>query len=77
MNKLILQLINDKGVIWKTKEYKSLKHMEKDINIPYHNLREIHLYCTGRKIRNLHNYNQELYQQLRIIDMPRQNVVVV
>ena len=77
MNKLILQMINNNGDVTKTKAYKSLKAIEEEINIPYHNLREVYLYCTGRKVRNLHNYNQELYQQLRIVDAPKEKVIVV
>lgn len=36
-----LQLLNEDGSIKSTKNYKSIREISKDINIPYHNLKVI------------------------------------
>jgi len=61
-------ILGEKGVE-EIKKYKSLKLIERDYpQIPYHNLREIYLYSTQRKMRKLHGYNAKLYEKFRIVD---------
>ena len=68
MNKLILNLLKD-GQVEKSKNYKSLKEIQKDFpEIEYHQLREIYLFSTGRKVRNLHGYNKTLLEMIQIVD---------
>jgi len=68
MNKLILITINENNEQIKT-PYKSLKTIEKAYpNIPYHSLREIYLFSTGKKVRKLHGFNLKLLEKLQIID---------
>ncbi len=68
MNKLRLCILGETG-IEQIKMYKSLKLIEKDYpHIPYHNLREIYLYSTKKKMRKLHGYNSKLYEMFRIFD---------
>ena len=68
MNKLKLIVLGEHGIT-EIKHYRRLKLIEKDFpNIPYHNLREIYLYSTQRKMRKLHGFNSKLYDKYRIVD---------
>jgi hypothetical protein len=67
-NKLIVEILNNGSVI-KTKEYKSLKELNRDYpQLEYHQLRELYLYCTGKLQRKLHPYNKQLLNQINIRD---------
>ena len=64
--KLIVTIINDNGEKIET-FYKSLKEIEKQYpQIPYHSLREIYLYSSGKKQRKLHGFNLKLVEKMTI-----------
>ena len=65
-NKLIVEILEN-GCVMSTKEYKSLRELNKDYpTIEYHQLREIHLYCTGQKMRKMHPFNKQLLSFINI-----------
>jgi hypothetical protein len=65
-NKLIVEILEN-GSVMSTKEYKTLRDLNKDYPaIEYHQLREIHLYCTGRKQRKMHPFNKQLLSFINI-----------
>ena len=67
-NKLIVEFL-DNGVTMYTKEYKSLKDLNREYNqLEYHQLREIYLYCAGRLKRKLHPFNKQLLNAINIKD---------
>jgi hypothetical protein len=68
MNKLILQTLNETGEIISTKEYKSLKAIGIELNIEYFALRSVWLLCQGKKVRNLHPYNDMLQKKYKIVN---------
>ena len=67
-NKLIVEIL-DNGSVMSTKEYKSLRDLHREYNqLEYHQLREIHLYCTGRIKRKMHPFNKQLLSTINIRD---------
>ena len=70
--KLIL-IINDKKVV-----YNSLTLIHKDFpNYSYHQLRQIYLQSTNLHPRKMHNRNQKLFDQIKIIDFEVPPIVSV
>jgi hypothetical protein len=67
-NKLIVEILEN-GSVMSTKEYKTLRDLNKDYPaIEYHQLREIYLYCTGKIKRKLHPFNKQLLNTINIKD---------
>ena len=70
MNKLILQILNSEGEVVESKSYKSLKHIERELKIEYFALRALWLMSNGKKVKNLHQFNDQISKKYRIINEP-------
>ena len=71
MNKLIVKIIKN-NEIESSKTYKSLKAVQLDYpDYTYHALRQIYLQSSGIEPRRMHQTNQLLFSQFRIIDSPK------
>lgn len=53
------------------KEYKSLRSINRDYpEFDYHQLREIYLQSTKKRVSKLQPRNKELFEHIKIIDKP-------
>jgi hypothetical protein len=68
MNKYLLQ-IYDNDQLKSEVSFKSLKAMERQSNIPYHQLRAIFL-LSKKKSKFLHPHIQALYEKYKVISCP-------
>lgn len=70
MNKLLLQTLNKDKEVIDSKKYKSLKEIERDLNIDYFALRCIWLVSNGKELKkSLHPYNNAVYEKYRIVNI--------
>jgi len=69
---LIFQILDSDKKVIQSKPYKSLKDINKDYpDYTYHALRQIYLQSSGIEPRRMHQTNQLLFSQFRIIDSPK------
>ena len=69
---LIFQILDSDKKVIQSKPYKSLKDINKDYpDYTYHSLRQIYLQSSGIEPRRMHQTNQLLFSQFRIIDIPK------
>ena len=70
--KLIFEVLDSDKKVIQSKPYKSLKDINKDYpDYTYHALRQIYLQSSGIEPRRMHQTNQLLFSQFRIIDSPK------
>ena len=68
---LIFQILDSDKKVIQSKPYRSLKDINKDYpDYTYHALRQIYLQSSGIEPRRMHQTNQLLFSQFRIIDSP-------
>jgi hypothetical protein len=69
---LIFQILDSDKKVIQSKPYRSLKDINKDYpDYTYHALRQIYLQSSGIEPRRMHQTNQLLFSQFRIIDSPK------
>ena len=69
---LIFQILDSDKKVIQSKPYRSLKYINKDyLDYTYHALRQIYLQSSGIEPRRMHQTNQLLFSQFRIIDSPK------
>ena len=69
---LIFQILDSDQKVIQSKPYRSLKDINKDYpDYTYHALRQIYLQSSGIEPRRMHQTNQLLFSQFRIIDSPK------
>jgi hypothetical protein len=69
---LTFQILDSNKKVIQSKPYKSLKDIYKDYpDYTYHALRQIYLQSSGIEPRRMHQTNQLLFSQFRIIDSPK------
>jgi len=69
---LIFQILDSDKKVIQSKPYRSLKDINKDYpDYTYQALRQIYLQSSGIEPRRMHQTNQLLFSQFRIIDSPK------
>ena len=69
---LIFQILDSDKKVIQSIPYRSLKDINKDYpDYTYHALRQIYLQSSGIEPRRMHQTNQLLFSQFRIIDSPK------
>ena len=74
--KYILQILDTDGTIKTEKELKTLRELEKLLNIEYHQCRQLYLY-NKKKVKRAHPFLLELSKRYKIIDNPKLIIPVV
>ncbi len=65
--KYLLEIINEDGTIYSTKEYKSLKAIQEDYPATaLHQLRAVYMHTIGKRKKFLHPITKELISFIRI-----------